>query len=99
MKLVFTLFTCFFLMLQSRCSSVKICEVDKYSGVIKPAGITTYQYGTHRLETQDDFYALRSDLIKLEEYEDLEVTITASRIEGFLVDGGPVYLLITKVKN
>ncbi|SDR87881.1 hypothetical protein [Christiangramia echinicola] len=99
MRLAITLFTSFFLLLQTSCSSGRTHNEEKYYGIIKPAGITTYQYGTHRLETQNDFYALKSDTVNLEEYEGQEVEIMASHIEGYAVDGGPVYLLVTKVKN
>ena len=99
MRLAFTLFISFFLLLQTGCSSGKTGNEEKYSGIIKPAGITIYQYGTHRLETQNDLYALRSDTVNLTEYEDQEVEITATRIAGYPVDGGPVFLLVTKVKN
>ena len=69
----------------------------QYSGIIEPAGITTYQYGTHRLQTENDFYALTSDSVNLTNYEGEKVKLTASQIEGYPVDGGPVYLRVTKV--
>ncbi|GAA4311280.1 hypothetical protein GCM10023115_33140 [Pontixanthobacter gangjinensis] len=87
------------LAVQSSCGSLNPEKSKQYSGIIKPAGITTYQYGTHRLETKGAFYALRSDSIDLEQYEDQKVKITATRIKGYPVDGGPVFLEVTKVKN
>ena len=74
-------------------------KIRYYSGTIEPTGITSYQYGTHILESENDFYALKSDVLDLTKYENQEVEITASKIEGYPVDGGPVYLLVTKVKK
>lgn len=81
------------------CGSVNEKNGQEYTGVIKPAGITSYQYGTHRLEAGDDIYALKSDNISLDDYEDQNVSITAFKIDGYPLDGGPVYLNVTKVKN
>lgn len=74
-------------------------EGQTYSGTIQPTGITSYQYGTHTLESGDEFYALKSETIDLSQYEGQKVTVNATKIEGYPVDGGPVYLNVTKVKN
>ncbi|SDS30710.1 hypothetical protein [Gramella sp. MAR_2010_147] len=99
MKFIFTIMASLFLLVQNGCNSDNANDEEQYTGIIKPAGITTYQYGTHRLETQQKVYALKSDKINLENYEDQEVEITATLIEGYPVDGGPVYLLVTKVNK
>ncbi len=70
-----------------------------YSGTIEATGITSYQYGTHTLQTDNEFYALKSEVINLSDYEGKSVTITAKRVEGYPVDGGPVYLNVQKIKN
>ena len=72
---------------------------DRYSGIIEPAGTTTYQYGTHRLQTSNDYYALTSETIDLSEYEGEQVVIYAETIEGYPVDGGPVYLRVLKIQK
>ncbi len=72
---------------------------NQYSGTIEAAGITSYQYGTHRLLAANDVFALKSDSIDLSEYEGREVIITAEKIEGYPIEGGPVYLNVTKVKE
>ncbi|MCB7482039.1 hypothetical protein [Christiangramia sediminis] len=97
MKLISAISLIFLLLIQSACGSVNTDDAQQYSGILKPAGITSYQYGTHRLETSDTFYALKSDQIDLKVYEDEKVTITASKIQGYPVDGGPVYLDVKNV--
>lgn len=69
-------------------------------GTIQEQGMTTYQYGTHTITTSnDDFYALKSDSVNLGNYVGKEITITAEKIEGYPVDGGPVYLRVLEVKE
>lgn len=87
-------------LLSTSCGSGNTSKDEQYSGVIEEAGITSYQYGTHTLETQNnEFYALKSDSVNLEEYEGRKVSITASKIEGYPVDGGPVYLHVNTVEE
>ena len=74
-------------------------EGNLYTGTIEPTGITTYQYGTHTLQAEDEFYALRSDSVDLSEYEGKQVTIRATKVEGYPVDGGPIYLNVTQVNK
>ncbi len=74
-------------------------DSNQYSGTIEAAGITSYQYGTHRLMAGEDVFALKSDSIDLVNYEGTNVIITAEKIEGYPVDGGPVYLNVTKIKE
>ena len=81
----------------SACGSKQASEENRYSGLLKPTGITSYQYGTHRLETKDTFYALKSEKINLEEYENERIEITATPVKGYPVDGGPVYLNVTRI--
>lgn len=72
-------------------------QTQEYSGTIQAAGITTYQYGTHRLDTDTNFYALKSDQIDLQEYEGENVTITATKIQGYPVENGTIYLNVKKI--
>lgn len=71
----------------------------EYSGIIEEQGITSYQYGTHILNTGEDFYALKSEKIDLGQYVNKKVTLKAEKIEGYPVDGGPEYLLVTEVRE
>lgn len=81
------------------CKSGAGDSANKYTGTIEPAGITSYQYGTHRLEAKDTFYALRSKKLDLSQFEGQQVTISATPIEGYPVDGGPGYLEVNSVEN
>ena len=69
------------------------------TGTIEQQGMTSYQYGTHTITTADDeFYALKSEAIELDDYLNEEVTIVAEKIEGYPLSGGPDYLLVLEVK-
>lgn len=68
-------------------------------GVLEKQGITSYQYGSYTLESDDGFYALSSAEVDLEPYVGKEVEIRATKIEGYPVDGGPVYLQVNQVKE
>ena len=48
-------------------------------------------YGTHVISG----YALRSDLVILDDFINRNVTITGYKIDGYPVDGGPVYIEVT----
>lgn len=74
-------------------------DLMKVKGQIERTGITSYQYGTHTLTGDDTFYALKSEKIDLTHYEGKTVTITAEKIEGYPVDGGPEYLNVVQVKE
>lgn len=75
-------------------------ERMEITGTIEEQGITSYQYGTHTITTADDeFYALKSDVVELNEYLNQEVTIVAEKIDGYPLSGGPEYLLVLEVKD
>ena len=75
-------------------------EKMEITGTIEQQGITSYQYGTHTITSADDeFYALKSDAVNLDEYLSEEVTIVAEKIEGYPLSGGPEYLLVLEVKG
>ena len=99
MKLFSGLVIGIIILFSTSCGSGNTDEGKQYSGTIEPSGITSYQYGTHTLDAGDEFYALKSEVVDLSQYEGEKVTITATKIEGYPVDGGPVYLNVTKVKN
>ena len=68
-------------------------------GKIEAIGMTSWQYGTHTLSNDKDFYALRSKAVKLEQYEGKIVTIIAEKIVGYPVDGGPKFFEVLSIKN
>ena len=74
-------------------------DLMEIKGIIQEQGITSYQYGTHTLTAGDDFYALRSKTLNLDEFIGEEVTISAEKIKGYPVDGGPEFLEVEKVEK
>ena len=68
-------------------------------GTIEAIGMTSWQYGTHTITNDEDFYALRSKTVKLDQYEGKTVTIVAQKIDGYPVDGGPEFLEVLKIKD
>lgn len=70
------------------------------TGIIQPQGMTSYQYGTHTITTaNDEYYALKSEEIDLDDYVDKKVTVVAEKIDGYPLSGGPDYLLVLEVKE
>lgn len=69
------------------------------TGTIEQQGMTSYQYGTHTLTNDETFYALKSEKVDLDEYVGQKVTVTAEKIQGYPVDGGPEYLMVLKVRE
>jgi len=68
-------------------------------GTIEKQGITTYQYGTHVLkEGKKTLYALTSKTQKLNDYVGKRVKITGTKIDGYPLEGGPVFLEVTSVE-
>lgn len=67
------------------------------NGIVEQQGMTSYQYGTHTITAGDDLYALRSEKVDLDEYIGEEVKIYGRKVEGYPVDGGPVFLEVEKV--
>jgi hypothetical protein len=69
-------------------------------GKINKIDVSSWQYGTHTLEdTQGKpMYALKSSSINLELYEGKAVNISGNKIDGYPVDGGPVYIEVTEIK-
>ena len=86
---------------EERSASADVNEtVMEITGTIQEQGMTSYQYGTHTITTTDDeFYALQSEAVDLNNYIGEEVTIVAEKVEGYPVDGGPDYLLVLEVKE
>ena len=85
------------LIITATCSNTQGNTVE-ISGLIQEQGITTYQYGTHIISNQDQFYAIKSETIDLDQYVGKVVTIRAEKIEGYPVDGGPEYFLVLEIE-
>lgn len=99
MKYISIITMTFLLLISITCGSSNSNKDTTYSGIIESTGITSYQYGTHILKTDDNFFALKSNSVELKQFEGKTVTLTAEKIKGYPVDGGPVYLNVTKILN
>lgn len=85
----------------SSCTSMKTSDTSKHvtaTGTIEKRGITTFQYGTHVLKTENKTYALKSNAIKLDSYLGRTVTIKGNKVDGYPIDGGPTLVDVTLVK-
>ena len=56
--------------------------------------MTTFQYGTHRI----DKYVIKSEKIDLQEFLNEKVTISGKIVEGYPLEGGPILLLVEKIE-
>ncbi len=99
MKPVHSLLFSVIIIFAASCGSANQNKEEIYSGTVHAAGITSYQYGTHTLETENESFALKSDSIDLTRYEQKKVKIIANKIEGYPVDNGPVYLNVISIKD
>ncbi|WBL25886.1 hypothetical protein [Zunongwangia sp. HGR-M22] len=89
----------FLLVITATCNNQKITSNMKLTGLIEAAGITSYQYGSHVLKTDDKTYALTSGKVDLTELEGQTYTIIAEKVEGYPVDGGPEYLKVLEIEK
>ena len=95
--LVLSLFVAVF----SSCSSLNGTTTGRsitLTGKIEKLGMTTFQYGTHLLKTENKTYALKSEAIKLDQYVDKSVTIKGKKVAGYPLEGGPELIEVTLVK-
>jgi len=73
-------------------------KADKHIGIIQKQGITTYQYGSHILKTEDTFYALRSTDHDLNDYVGKKVKVITEKIAGYPISGGPEFILVLRIE-
>jgi len=99
MKVFFLSLLTGFIFFAATCDREKTQEQMQLKGIIENQGITSYQYGTHVLNSEEDFYALKSEKLNLENFVGKMVLLSGSKIEGYPVDGGPDYILVTEVKK
>ena len=99
MKLLTSLAAFVLLLFTATCNNSQSNSTEQYSGVIEQQGITSYQYGTHTLTSEATFYALTSETVDLDQYLNQEVSLKAEKVEGYPVDGGPVYLRVLEVNE
>lgn len=73
--------------------------ISQYTGFIDKQETTSYQYGTHILNTEAALYALKSETEDLDNYVGETISLTAELVDGYPVDGGPIYLNVIKVQE
>ncbi len=71
------------------------------SGIIQEQGVTTYQYGTHvLLDMQGNTqYALKSNIIKLNNYIGKKVTVQGVPVDGYPIEGGPEFMEVVTINE
>ena len=69
------------------------------SGKLEALGMSTFQYGTHILNSGGKTYALKSSKLDLKSYEGKDVIVKGLRVVGYPVDGGPEFLDVQEVGN
>ena len=91
--------TSLFLFGTQACQSKKLASNQiELSGIIQKQGMTTYQYGTHIIISNDKQYALKSSTLDLNKYLKQKVTIVGEKVAGYPIENGPDYLEVVKVK-
>ena len=70
-----------------------------YAGTLAPLEMSVWQYGTHILTTEEGgFYAVKSESVDLNKYNNMLVEVEGSLMEGYPVDSGPEFLNVTAVQ-
>ncbi len=64
------------------------------AGTLEPLGITSFQYGTHRL----DPYVLQSSTVNLGRFVGQRVIVTGRPVSGYPVSGGPVLIEVSAIE-
>lgn len=82
------------------CGSMKSKDTSAVtlSGKIEKIGMTTYQYGTHTIESDHKTYALKSSSVDLDAFDDKEVQLTGTKVPGYPVENGPDLIEVTSIK-
>ncbi|TKC05906.1 hypothetical protein [Pedobacter frigoris] len=82
------------------CSSTKqassSANLVELSGKLEEMGMTTFQYGTHKLVSGEKTYALKSKL-DLNKYLNKNVKIKGAKVAGYPVENGPEFIDVTAV--
>jgi len=101
MKFLFTIATATLFLFTTNCNN-KIANSDtmEISGTIEPIGMTTWQYGSHTISSEEGvLYALRSESVRLEDYEGKMVNIKGDKVEGYPVENGPEFIEVTEINE
>ena len=82
------------------CSSMRNTggsETVSLTGNLQKMGITTYQYGTHTINSGGKPYALKSSSLNLDTYVDKQVTLRGNKVSGYPLEGGPDLIEVSEV--
>lgn len=81
------------------CSTVKSGDKNsvQLTGKIEPLGMSTFQYGSHTIQSSGKTYALKSNTVDLNGFTGKEVTVKGSNVAGYPVENGPDLIEVTQV--
>lgn len=98
LKLLFAVGIIFF---TTNCSNMKnqTQQGQEISGVVEEQGITSYQYGTHTLNSGETFYALTSESVDLDALIGQHVTLKVEKVDGYPIEGGPEYYRVLEARQ
>lgn|SRR5690606_11710905 len=100
MKFFLTLAAAAIFLFTTTCNNNTKSNSMEISGTIEPIGMTTWQYGSHTITNDDGIlYALRSEKLKLENYEGRRVTLKGDKVEGYPVENGPEFIEVIEIKE
>lgn len=85
----------------SACDLLDPKEKVIVSGKLEKLQASVWQYGSHILKNNEGklLYALESSKIKLDNYAGQIVYLEGSKIEGYPVEGGPLFLEVNIVRK
>ncbi|WP_316814718.1 hypothetical protein [Pedobacter nyackensis] len=84
------------------CSGVKPAADQNLvilGGKLEALGMSTFQYGTHILNSGATTYALKSSKVDLKTYAGKNVVVKGLKVAGYPVDGGPELIDVQEVSN
>ena len=67
------------------------------TGTIEEIGMTSYQYGTHKIKAEDQSYTLKSSKIDLNQYTEKPFTIKGTKVSGYPQEGWPHLIEVMEV--
>lgn len=69
------------------------------TGILKKAGMTAFQYGTHLLRSGGTTYALESKGLRLDRFVGKNVSITGQKVNGYPLEGGPELIRVKSIEE
>jgi hypothetical protein len=84
----------------SSCSIVKSSSISEdvtLTGTIQEMGMTTFQYGSHKIKSADKTFALKSSKVQLADFTDKAVTLKGTKVVGYPIEGGPELIEVSSI--